>query len=331
MRSRAAGAFAVGLCLATTGVLDGVRAEEDPRLQSVVARVGPSDITVRAMEQRMKEMPDFQLATFGPSPDQIRRAVLEQVMIKDALLADGARARKLEDAPEVRERIYEALRRARLVSLKSEIQVTNEDIGAFYMDNVNRFVSPARVAVFRILCATRDEAAAVLGDAKAHPGVARWSDLARERSIDKATYLRGGNLGFLASDGSSSEPSVRADPALYIAANRVKDGELVPEPVEEGKAFAVVWRRGSTPPMRRTVEEESGAIRQILVRKRLEDATSALLKKLRQEQKVEESPQLIDMIEVDSGGEVALRKRPGVAQRKPLAPPEPSATPRGLR
>jgi peptidyl-prolyl cis-trans isomerase C len=331
MRTRAGAALVFGLCFMMGGILDGARADEDPRLQTVVARIGTSDITVRSVEQRMREMPDFQLATFGTSPDEVRHAFLEQVVIKDALMAEGAKAKKLEGVALVHEHIDEALRKARLISLKSEIQVTNEDIAAFYMDNLGRFVSPARVAVFRILCATREQAVGVIGEAKALGGLQRWNDLARERSIDKATSLRGGNLGFLAPDGSSSEVSVKTDPALFAAANRVKDGEIVPEPVEEGKAYAVIWRRGSTPPIRRTVEEEGGAIRQVLVRKKLEDATHALLTKLRDERKVEEFPQLIDMIEVDAVGEVGPKKRPGVAQRKPLGSPAPSATPRGLR
>jgi peptidyl-prolyl cis-trans isomerase C len=331
MRIRAGAAFVFGLSFAMGGALDGARADEDQRLVAVVARVGPSDITVRSIEQRMREIPDFQLATFGEPPDKMRRAFLEQVMVKDALFAEGAKAKRLEDDAAVHEHVDEALRRARLLSLRSEIQISRDEVAAFYMDNLPRFVSPARVAVYRILCTTREEAVAVLAEAKAYGGLQRWNDLARDRSIDKATSLRGGNLGFLAADGSSSEVSVKTDPALFAAANRVKDGELVGEPVAEGKAYAVIWRRGSTPPVRRTVEEEEGAIRQVLLRKKLEDATRELIKKLRDERKVEEFPQLIDMIEVDSVGDVGPKKRPGVAQRKPPAPPTPSATLRGLR
>ena len=331
MRIRVGVAFLFALSVVMGSALHLVRADDDPRLQAVVARVGQSDITVRGIEQRMHETPDFQLATFGESPDQIRHAFLDQVVVKDALFAEGAKAKKLEEAAAVHDRVEEALRKARLVSLKSEIQITREDIAAFYMDNITRFSSPARVAVFRILSPTREEAAAVLAEVKAHGGLQRWNDLARERSIDKATSLRGGNLGFLAADGSSSEVSVKTDPVLFAAANRVKDGELVGEPVPEGKAYAVIWRRGSTPPIRRTVEDEEGAIRQVLVRKKLEDATRALLKKLRDERKVEEFPQLIEMIEVDPVGEVGPKKRPGVVPRKPVGQPAPSETPRGLR
>src|SRR6185503_16749965 len=100
----------------------------------------------------------------------------------------------------------------------------------FYLDNRGRFETPERIAVYRILCATKEQAAGVLADAKQNGSLMRWNELARERSVDKATSLRGGNLGFIAADGSSSEPSVRVDPTLFVSASRVKDGEMVPEP-----------------------------------------------------------------------------------------------------
>jgi peptidyl-prolyl cis-trans isomerase C len=185
--------------------------------------------------------------------------------------------------------------------------------------------------VTRILCGTRSEAAGVLADAKSSGTAQRWNDLAREHSLDKATSMRGGALGFLAQDGSSSEASVRVDPALFAAARKVKDGEFVPDPIEEGKGYAVIWRRGSTPAVHRTLEEESGAIRQVLVRRKLANAVKGLTDSLRSGLKIEEHPELVDLIEVGPEGSVAQRKRPGVAKRHSAQPPAPSATPTGLR
>jgi peptidyl-prolyl cis-trans isomerase C len=223
------------------------------------------------------------------------------------------------------------LRAARLLLLKAETPVTPEEVAAFFVENHGRFDSPERVGVFRILCRTREEAAGVLADAKQSGSLTRWNELARERSIDRATALRGGNLGFLGPDGSSSEPSVRAAPVLFMAASRVKDGEFVSEPVKEGEGYAAVWRRGTLPAVHRSVEEESAAIRQVLARKKLEEATRSLLKQLRADANVTEQPQLLDVLEIDANGSVVRRKRPGIVPSKPSMPPAPSATPRGLR
>jgi peptidyl-prolyl cis-trans isomerase C len=281
--------------------------------------------------QRLRGVPDFQLATFGSSPQEIKRNFLEQVVVRDELFAQGAEAKKLDQVTRARERIDNALRTARINLLKENLEVTPAEIGAYFADNRERFDSPERIAVTRILCATRGEATRVLADAKSNGGPQRWNDLAREHSQDKATYMRGGALGFLAADGASSEASVRADPSLFAAASRVKDGELVPEPVAEGSGFAVIWRRGSTPAVHRTLEEETPAIRQLLVRRKLGDAVKGLTGTLRAANKIEEHPELVDLIEVGPEGSVNQRKRPGVAKRRPAQPPAPSVTPSGLR
>ena len=122
-----------------------------------------------------------------------------------------------------------------------------EEIAGFYAQNLARFDTPERIGVFRILCSSEAEAKEVIAVARGSSGLTRWKELARDKSLDKATAYRSGNLGFLAADGTSSEVSVRVDPALFAAASRVRDGEIVAEPVAEGPAFAVVWRRGSTP------------------------------------------------------------------------------------
>ncbi len=328
-RSGAVSIFAVAF--AVTATLGSVRADDETKKQVVVAKVGSAEITASMLEQRMKSVPDFQLATFGKTPDERKRSFLEQVAVKEALFAEGAAARKLDESPLVREKTDEVLRAARLNLLRAEVPVTTEEIAAFYVENRGRFDSPERIAVYRILCRTREEATSVLAEAKQSGSLPRWNELAREHSADRATALRGGNLGFVGADGSSSEASVRVDPTLFAAAARVKDGEMVGEPVKEGDAFAVVWRRGTLPAVRRSVEEEASAIRQVLARKKLEEALRALLKQLREDAKVTEEPQLVDLVEVDSNGGITQRRRPGVVPVKPSTPPAPSATPRGLR
>jgi peptidyl-prolyl cis-trans isomerase C len=331
MRPRKSALFATGVVLAVAAGTANVVAEQDPSGALVVAKVGSRSVTARAFVQRLSTVPDFQLATFGSSPQEIKRNFLEQVVVRDELFAQGAEAKKLDQVTRARERIDHALRTARINLLKENIDVTSGEVASYFAENRTRFDAPERIAVTRILCATRTEAAGVLADAKSNGTSQRWNDLAREHSLDKATSMRGGALGFLAHDGSSSEASVRTDPALFAAASKVKDGEFVPEPIEEGKGYAVIWRRGSTPAVYRTLEEESGAIRQILARRKLADAVKGLTDTLRSAEKIEEHPELVDLIEVGPEGSVAQRKRPGIAKRRPAGSPAPSATPTGLR
>jgi peptidyl-prolyl cis-trans isomerase C len=331
MRLHRSALLAAGVVVAAAVVAANVVAEQDTSGALVVAKVGSRAVTARTLVQRLAAVPEFQLATFGSSPGEIKRNFLEQVVVRDELLAQGAESKKLDQTTRAHERIEHALRTARINLLRENLEVSPSEVAAYYAENRARFDSPERIAVTRILCATRTEAATVLAEAKSSGTPQRWNDLAREHSLDKATSMRGGALGFLAEDGSSSEASVRVDPALFAAARKVKDGEFVPEPVEEGKNYAVLWRRGSTPGVHRTLEEESAAIRQVLARRKVADAVKALTDSLRGGEKIEEHPDLIDLIEVSSDGTVAQRKRPGLAKHRSALPPAPSASPTGLR
>ena len=44
--------------------------------------------------------------------------------------------------------------------------------------------------------------------------------------------MHGGNLGFVAPDGTTTEPGLKVSRWILDAASRVKDSEIVPEPVQ---------------------------------------------------------------------------------------------------
>src|SRR5262249_34984847 len=93
-----AGVAIIPVSLAIAASLGVVRADPNARSEAVVAKVGSTEITVASLEQRMKSIPDFQLATFGKTPDEQKRNFLEQVLVREALFAEGAIAKKLEQS-----------------------------------------------------------------------------------------------------------------------------------------------------------------------------------------------------------------------------------------
>ncbi len=180
----------------------------------------------------------------------------------------------------------------------------------YYDANRARYEAKDRVYIWRILCATRDEAVTVLAEAKKDGTVQTFNKLAREHSMDKATNLRGGNLGFVGESGISSEPGVKVDPAVVAAARGVKDGELVPAPVQEGTSFAVVWRRGSQPGTHRSVAEARPQIQDAIVRQKREAAQKALLEKLRAEKVKDVDESLLGSFDISiEDGTIGPRNR----------------------
>jgi peptidyl-prolyl cis-trans isomerase C len=302
---------------------------------AVVAKVGSSVITAGELEQRIAETPRATLAKLGSTPEEIRRGFLEQVLIRDAILAEEAKAQGLDKKKDVRDRVLAVYRSALIEVIKTEKgQVTEDDIKAYYDANKQKFSAPKRIGIHRILVASEDDAKEILAELGngGAPDQKKWNDLAREKSLDKSTHLRGGNLGILNEDGSTTQHDQHYDPALFQAADKVKDGELVPQPVKEGGKFAIVWKRQSMRAMSRPLELEAPGIRAALVDQRIREGVAALLQALRPAHLKELNPELTDMVSVNAQGDVEKAKRPGVLPRsKRAATPVPIEGPGGLR
>jgi peptidyl-prolyl cis-trans isomerase C len=141
----------------------------------------------------------------------------------------------------------------------------------------------------------------VLDATKSYPTPATFARLAREHSQDKATYLRAGNVGFVTAEGTSSEPGLRVDPSVVQAAQKVRDGTLVPEPVAEGERFAVVWRRGTIASTKRTVDDVAAQIRDTLWKTRIKEETDREIADLRASKLRDVNEGLLDTIDLRAG------------------------------
>jgi peptidyl-prolyl cis-trans isomerase C len=311
------------------------RADTDPGA-AIVAKVGSATVTRAALERMIGTVPPFQLRTLGATPDEIRRNFLERVVVRELLLAQGAKDRKLDERDDVKDRLRSLYRGALLAALRDEAaadELTDADVKTYYERNRDRFNAPARIALWRILVASREEASAILAELKKDLTPKHWNDLARDKSLDKATSMRGGSLGFVGPDGTTAEPGVRVDPILLVAASRVADGELVAEPVQEGPRWAVVWRRQSTKPVQRALGEESTSIRQLLTHERAAEKIKSTLVGLRKSSLRDVNADLVDQIEIKPEGDLKPKSRPGVlpTSRRPAGPPKPQSSAPVLR
>ena len=254
--------------------------------ETIVARIGPNGtIHARELEAELRSLPPFQRDTFGSTPEVIRRHFLVEVLVPRVLLALGADSRELASQARTAYEIERARSSATLRAVRERIgpaaAISAPDIQRYYDENRARYDTPERYQLWRILCPTREVAVSILEQLKRDSSPKRFSELARDNSLDKATSLRDGNLGFLTTDGSSNEPGLRVDPAIVHAAESVRDGEIVPTPVAEARYFSVVWRRGTIPANRRTVEAVAAQIRDAIWKARVKQSTDALLIALR--------------------------------------------------
>lgn len=266
--------FAFGAASARAG-------DPDP----VVVLVGSASLRASDVARRLARLPPYQAETLASGPGGVRRAIVDAVLVPELLYSQEAERRNLRQAPIAAARIRDALYRALVDVIRAETRATKvpeTEIRAYYDAHLGDYVEPERLRLSRILVDSPELARRILSEVRGPDAARRWDELAREHSLDAATKMRAGTLGFVHPDGRTDVPQVAVDPALFVAATKVKDGELVPEPVHEGSHLAVIWRRGSLSGSSRTLEGERSRIEEILVRQRVEQAVTALLGELKQ-------------------------------------------------
>jgi peptidyl-prolyl cis-trans isomerase C len=296
----------------------GLSPNEVARRNAVAVRVGPKEISVGEIEDRLAAIPRFQLSTMGETADTIRRKFIAEVIVPEVLLSAGAEKQRVDKEIVVQNSILRALANATLRVEKNKVgnpsAIPMDEVRKYYDENKAKFDSPLRYSVWRILCAKREEAVAVIDAAKANLTTDNFTKLAREHSIDKATSMRGGNVGFIDLEGNSNEQGLKVDPIIAKSAGTVKDGQLVQIPVPEGTGFAVVWHKGTVAPAHRSADEAVPQIREAIHRQKVEDATKVAIDDLRREHLTEFNEGVLNGIEVSSAdGEVMPRRRPGQA------------------
>ncbi len=304
-----------------TALYAGMSPDEQARRQAAVAHIGSTVITAGELEDRLSAVPRFQLKAFGDTADAIRRKFFDQVILPEVLYSLEAKKLHLADQLPASNKVLRAESGAATKAVMAEVRVpatiTPDEIRQYYAANRSRYDTPERIYVFRILCATEKAAEEVLLVAKKEPTIEVFTKLAHDMSIDKATSMRGGNLGYLTPDGVSSEAGLSVDPAIVKAAAKVKDGEFVPVPVEEKtgagtKAFAVIWKRGTVPANHRSVEDVAGQIREAIWKEEADRAAKKHLEALRQAHLTELNEALLNGIEITPNeGDVVTRRRPG--------------------
>jgi peptidyl-prolyl cis-trans isomerase C len=293
------------LCAAYPAALS---ADDTARRSAVALTQGKVTFSVGEVEDALAHVPAFQLRAFGNTESEVRHAFVERQFITDLLLARGAEKNAAgSDAwvtLKVKQAAANAARRSALVG-----EITQEAVDAYYAEHKDEFVREERILVWRILMASREEAVTLLKSLKAAGTVKAFTEAARDKSLDKASYLRSGNLGFLLPDGASAEAKLKMDPALVKAAHAVKDGEFVADVVAEGEAFAIVWRRGSTPRSETSLAQATPVIREKLAAVHHEKAERALIERLRKERLTSLDAAGLGAFEVDIGtGSIFVKK-----------------------
>jgi peptidyl-prolyl cis-trans isomerase C len=301
-----------------------VAAAQDGDKGRIVLTVGSKQQSVGQVERELRKVPLFKLRLLGKSEAEVRMAFVNMLANLD-LLVQGAKDAKLDAQEDIAGTIRSEYARALSRQLVTEAQksgvVDNAEVEAFYEKNQKRYRSQKRVRLWQIVLSNRAEAKKLLefmnsDEAFKKDPAKGWRDLARKQSLDRATRMRGGDLGFVQPDGRTAHRDVTVPVELWNAAQKVKDGQIVPVPIPVGRLWVVVWRRGSIVTPTRTLAMEARSIRELLVRKRVKQRLEEMRQELRKRYVSQHNPDGVDMLDISSSGEVSRRQRPGGLRRR---------------
>lgn len=279
---------------------------EVARRAQVVARGTGFTITLGEVEDYVNKQPPTLRARYQ-SPDE-RRSLLNS-MLRQELLAREAQRRGFGKNPAVRQTVkdgaVQSLVRSEIDEKTSPQSIPKEDITAYYNAHPEDFHHPAERRASHILLATREQAQALLAEAKA-ADLRAFGELARRNSVDGETKLRGGDLAFFPRQPTPGEGRKVPD-ALRKAVFELKAvGDTADKPVEVDGQFSIVRLTGERPERHVTLAEAENTIRSKLWRERRQKAANDLLDQLRAKDKPQMFPDRVDLVSFDD-----MEKRPG--------------------
>lgn len=180
---------------------------------------------------------------FKDLPEQQKKALINQYIAQQLFLED-AKKQNLDKDPLYKEEL-EKVKDAILLKVYQEkifdtIKVDASKVKAYYDQNKNEFVKPARVKARHILVESEKEARdiiAELSNLKGKDLENKFSQIAKEKSIDPGSAAQGGELGWF-------DQSNMVKP-FTDAAFSLKNGEITKTPVKTNFGYHIILKENS--------------------------------------------------------------------------------------
>lgn len=280
----------------------------------VLVKIGDRTITVGEFADRLAEQSPYLRARYN-SPER-RREYLDN-MIRFELMALEAERRNLDDLPEVeRTRKQVMIQQMMKDRFEDQIQlsdITDEEIRRYYEQHADEFHKPEQVRASHILVKNRAQAQRLLNQIKQNEtDVNFFRRMAEEHNEDETTRDRFGDLRFFSRPGEAEDGETVPDPVAEAAFSIEQIGKVHPRLVETDAGFHIVKLTGRRAALHRSLEEARRPIQNRLWRERREQQVNEFLQRLRREANIEESYELLDLvqIEVPEGNVPEVPERP---------------------
>jgi peptidyl-prolyl cis-trans isomerase C len=234
------------------------------------------------------------------APEVVKELADDQV--RNELFYQGAEKLGYAEDPEVarflNQTLVQLFVRKEFEETVTPDDVPKQDVAKYYEENPDEFRRPEMRRARHILVASREEAKEILAQLDSDKNTT-FRALAKEKSLDTETKLRGGDLLYFTQDGKlvGKEGTAAINPTLAKTAFELqKTGDLSkPLDLGDGK-WSVLELTGIRPERVQTLEQASGAIRRKLWREEREGTLDKLMTDLRTELKPELYPERMSAI-----------------------------------
>jgi len=231
---------------------------------------------------------------------------LADAQVQTELFYQGAEKLGYADDPDVKRFVEQTLVklfiRKEFEEARSPSEISDEEIRAYYDSHPEEFRRAPMRRARHILVGSKKEAVEIrelLVEGKA----TKFRKLAKERSLDDETNVRGGDLLYFTEDGKvvGRESSETVDATLVRAAFELKNTGDISKPLDLGDGkWSVLELTGMRPEQVQTLGQASGPIRRQLWRQEREAALDAMLVELRAELKPEVHLERLDAIVLEA-------------------------------
>jgi hypothetical protein len=274
---------------------------DETRRSQVVASGSGFSVTLGQLEDHINKQPAPLRARYAAAEE--RKALLDN-LVRMELLSLEAERRGLGQNPAVLQTVkdgaVQTLLRSEIDEKVTAASITPADIAAYYESHAEDFHHPAERRASHIQLGSEAEAKALLPEAQ-KADLHAFAELAKHKSLDAETKLRGGDLAFFplepGRDASLRKVAMPLRRAVF-ALKAVGDTSDAPV-VVDAHLFSIVRLTGERPERHVSLAEAESSIRSKLWRERRQQAITKLLDGLRSTYKPKTFSERVDAIKFD--------------------------------
>jgi len=274
--------------------------EDEARRARVFATVGDVKITVGELEDGINNRSPYARKRFE-DPEIVRE--FADGRVKSEIFEQGAERLGYANDPRVAafldRTIMQLFIRQEIERAEQIESITDEQVVAYYQEHPDEFRRPEMRRASHILVGSRQEAKEVITEIEAGTNKT-FGAIAKQRSLDTETKLRGGDLLYFTKDGRTvgSADDAAVDAALVKAAFRLEEkSDITKKPIDVGEGkWSVLQLTAIRPARVQSLEDASSGIRRRMWREDRKAALDKLLSDLRTELQPKSYPERLDAI-----------------------------------